>query len=386
MTPTIYRIEFPSGATYIGATVNFKERRRTHMRHGRRGEAVNEKMRAEFAQCKHPTITPLASGFDRNTLHELEAVLIAQEMPTLNINMTPTAIPNEDCSMGKKFGRYASIKQAAFDMGVSYTTLKRAHAKHGAAAAGIDFARTKKKPPRVKLVGPPDPRENQFLLSVNGWQRKSELARALGVTKKTIAGRMGRGSTTLEAYTTPKGKTRPSCAPYVHPGPGVVARCCTRYDTNYHVFTDRKRRGWNTLQALGITQPPPQRKPQVRKATMTLQGITKTLDAWALSTGVKKATLVARKKFGWTDAQVLGQEPSVQANRENSARAARAEQASKRATKHITYKGVTGGISQVCRHFGIPDSQIRSRLKLGWTLEDAFEIKAGNYSARATKQ
>ena len=118
---------------------------------------------------------------------------------------------------------------------------------------------------------------------------------------------------------------------------------------------------------------------------MTLQGITKTLDAWALSTGVKKATLVARKKFGWTDAQMLGLEPGRQTNRENAARAEREEQDAKRVARHITYKGVTGGISQVCRHFGVPDSQVRSRLKLGWTLEDAFEVKAGNYSARVAK-
>lgn len=264
MTPTIYKIEFPSGATYIGATVNLKARTKKHRQQARKHTSVNSKLAAAFVECRTPTFTAIASGFCRDSLHLLERDIIAQDQPTLNVNATPHPIN-------------APVV--------------------GTSAAGV----------------------------------------------------------------------------------------CRRYSTKYHVFMDRKRRGWNTLQALGLTQPPPQRKPQVRKATMTLQGVTKTLDAWALSIGIKKATLVARKKFGWTDAQMLGLEPGRQTNRENSARAARAEQDAKRSARQITYKDVTGGISQVCRHFGVPDSQVRSRLKLGWTLEEAFEGRYRNSDIGKTK-
>lgn len=252
MALTIYKIEFPDGASYIGATVDFKSRVKNHKQQARKGCSVNTKLATAFAKYPSPVFTPIANGFSRETLHLLERDVIAQEQPTLNVNNCPHPInpPVE-----------------------------------GTSTAGV----------------------------------------------------------------------------------------CRRYNTAYHVFKDRKRRGWNTLQALGLTPPPPQRTPQVRKATMTLQGVTKTLDAWELTTGTKKATLVARKKFGWTDEQVLGLAPSAQTNRENMARAVREEIEAKRQAKSITYKGVTGGISAVCRHFGVPDSQIRSRLKLGWTLEQAFE-------------
>ncbi len=48
MTPTVYKIEFPDGKCYIGSTVNFPERRRTHLRHGARGEAVNPRLAEQF--------------------------------------------------------------------------------------------------------------------------------------------------------------------------------------------------------------------------------------------------------------------------------------------------------------------------------------------------
>ena len=131
MKPIIYLIEFPSGATYIGATVNFKDRCRTHLRHGRLGQAVNARMKAEFAKGQPPNITQLASGFDRDTLHDLERVLIAQEQPTLNVNADPTPIPSENGGRAKPIAGHPSIKAAALSLGVPYNTLKNRIRRHG---------------------------------------------------------------------------------------------------------------------------------------------------------------------------------------------------------------------------------------------------------------
>ena len=131
MTPTIYRIDFPTGDFYIGATVNFSSRRRTHLRAFRGQRAASSKLAKAFATHDVCGIYEIASDFGRETLHLLEAEVIAQERPTLNVNPRPTQLPGYVCGKSTPFGPHESLKDAAKALGVGYGAVKSAAKKCG---------------------------------------------------------------------------------------------------------------------------------------------------------------------------------------------------------------------------------------------------------------
>lgn len=128
MIPTVYKIEFPDGKFYIGSSVNFPERRRTHLRHGARGKAVNPLLAEQFRTYPICAIYQIATGFNRETLHELEAQIMLLENPTLNL-IVPTPLPAYYDGSAKPFGPYASIREASQRIPCCYGTLKRLHQK-----------------------------------------------------------------------------------------------------------------------------------------------------------------------------------------------------------------------------------------------------------------
>lgn len=131
MKPIIYKIEFPDGSSYIGATTRFSERRRRHLQSKKRG-AVNARVAAKFREFAVCGIYEVACALSMDSLHELEAQVIAQEQPNLNVNLEPHPISvgnkrrvRKPSTPPKKFGPYPSIGQAARALGVSHPYLTR---------------------------------------------------------------------------------------------------------------------------------------------------------------------------------------------------------------------------------------------------------------------
>lgn len=286
MTPTIYRIEFPDGKFYIGATKNFAKRRRDHLQAARKGEAVNTKLSDAFKQHGTCAIYQIASGFSLETLHMLEGAIIAQELPALNVVLQPT---------------------------------------------------------RLNLSNLPRPRGNptpERLISAGGVTRTlTEWVQVSGVSKPAIYSRIYAGWTEAQAVgATPRAKKTNQ------PGEANVKR---RYI----------EAGGNRL----------------------------TLDQWAAKLGITAGTIQGRLRLGWTEAQAVGIEPSAGAIKAEKATKAADGKLAKKQASQITYKGVTGSISDVCRHHGVQDSTIRSRIALGWLVDEAFEVPLHNYRHQPKK-
>lgn len=92
MTPTVYKIEFPDGRFYIGATTRFSVRKQEHMKSFRKGRAVNHGLTAAYKEYQTCTIYEVASAQSLGVLHELEAQVIRDHNPSLNVNKRPSQI------------------------------------------------------------------------------------------------------------------------------------------------------------------------------------------------------------------------------------------------------------------------------------------------------
>jgi hypothetical protein len=126
MIPVIYQIEFPDGASYVGATTNFSARRSAHLRVARGGgKETNPKLTAYLRRYPVCGIYTIASGFSHKTLHLLEAQIIADRQPALNVNLVPTRVPSTYETGARPWGGYASLAQASRELCVPYRTIKR---------------------------------------------------------------------------------------------------------------------------------------------------------------------------------------------------------------------------------------------------------------------
>lgn len=130
MKPVIYKIEFPDGSSYIGATTCFTKRRQQHL--AQRRKKVNGKLAAKMLHFPVCGIYVVASALSLGVLHEVEAQVIAQETPDLNVNLEPHPIfigskhrVRKPPTPSKPFGPYQSIGKAARAMGVSHPYLTR---------------------------------------------------------------------------------------------------------------------------------------------------------------------------------------------------------------------------------------------------------------------
>lgn len=184
----VYRIEFPDGSFYIGSTVNFAERRSTHLRHGRKGKAVNSALQAKFDQYPICGIYQVACGFARDTLHLLEAEIIEQENPPLN-KARPSPLPPPGTGKSKPWGQWPSLHDAARAMNLSYRQMKYLSARYGSLEAHKAYLKRKaEKAPR------PEKKPNPLLIEVNGKLGfpKQHLG-TLGISRATYRKRRARG-------------------------------------------------------------------------------------------------------------------------------------------------------------------------------------------------
>ena len=270
MRPVVYVIQFPSGKLYVGATNNFPERRRTHLRHARKGKAVNKLLQAEFAKYPICAIYELEVGASRETLHELEQEYIDALGPELNVLNIPNRLPAPNEGKPRPWGPYASLAEAARKTGLTYKVVKylaRRPYDQELLEGRVTKPPKKRRPP--KLVGPPDPHKNKYLQLVEGtwdWPRNhrrregiaknlrwtkehskpigpypsmSAACRDTGLNHATLLLRLRAGWTDEEALFTPPGGRRATsrksyhCAEHPHdhegglgkiPGPSAVAR------------------------------------------------------------------------------------------------------------------------------------------------------------------
>lgn len=86
MKPVIYRIDFPDGNFYVGATTDFSRRRQRHLQRNR--PATNKKLAEQFQKHHTACVYQVASLLPGQPLLELESMYIQQEQPTLNTWLT----------------------------------------------------------------------------------------------------------------------------------------------------------------------------------------------------------------------------------------------------------------------------------------------------------
>ena len=311
MKPVVYRIEFPDGNFYIGSTVNFQSRRVSHLRAFRGKATSSSKLTGAFHANRVCGIYVIASGFSRESLHLLEADLIAQERPTLNTNTSPTPLAPPGCGGSKPFGPYPSLKDAAVALNMPYGSLKLL-AKHNSYDQLVAYLGVRRTKQEGKFVGPPDPRENCTLVYAFGsWSRRADVYKATGVSSGTAMHRRRKGASFEQSV-------RPLQSPM---GPALKTRVCRRYNVGVPVFDRRRSNGMNTLQALGLTPRPENcmRRPKVRERILEAGGLKLTVKQWAARMGVSPGVLHARLSAGWSVEQVVGLEKRpVQIRREET--------------------------------------------------------------------
>lgn len=85
MNPVVYEAVFSSGRRYVGVTTNFAARRWNHRYEMRYGKHHNPRVQAEYDACGIPVFRALATCLDPEARFELEAQLIEQTQPELNM-------------------------------------------------------------------------------------------------------------------------------------------------------------------------------------------------------------------------------------------------------------------------------------------------------------
>lgn len=358
MTPTIYRIEFPDGRFYIGATVNFAERRRTHLRHARKTKSVNPTLQKAFDAHPICGIYQVASGLSRDTLHLLETEIIRQEKPPLNRNIAPTRLPPKYSGASKPWGPYKCLRDAATALGVSYAAVKKVAYRYSHEAY-VERLATPSKP---KLQGPPDPRRRSDLIKLStGWHRRADVCKVSGdIARK----RRSLGWEHDASYTTPAGCRNPDRVQV------SAAKVVERYGVDPGLYYSRRFKGWTTYEALGLTPRPEPRRAKVKKRMITAGGQRLPLDVWAKKLGVAPSVIHGRLHNGWSEAEAVGVEKrQLEVERE----ARKAAQAARKVTRETyTHKGFTGTLGQICREFGYNYPRASTRRNLGWVFEDWF--------------
>lgn len=357
MTPTVYHIDFPDGQFYVGATVNFSERRRTRLRHGRKQRAVNPRLQAAFDIHKICCIYPIASGLSRDDLHLVETAVIAQETPPLNINTRPTRIPGRYSGATKPWGPHKCLRDAAKALGVTYTAAKKAAQRTSYEGYAVYVAG--RAPKRPILFGPPDPRKNSRLVFVAaGWHRRVDVRK---VSQSTYECRRKAGGSVEDALSVPLGHWRRKSA----------AAVCARYGVDPNTYYARRALGWTLHEALGLKPRTVKGKPTVKKRLITAGGLSMPLDAWAKRLGVKPSTIHGRLALGWSEEEAVGvKKRAVVLEREARA----AKQAERKRLRAVyTYQGHTGTLSEICKALGASYPLASNRRYRGLPIEQWFE-------------
>lgn len=188
-------------------------------------------------------------------------------------------------------------------------------------------------------------------------------SKELDIGYQTLHSRLLRLGWSVErALTTPVKTTSgaPVTHVYTHEGRTQELRDWAKeLDMGYHILYGRFRRGWSVKRAL--TTP---RKPQGK--FITYDGQTQRVSDWAKELGVHSHTLHSRLNAGWTIKEAF---TTPLRQKRTSYRHPRA--------RLYTYDGRTQSLLEWARELGFAKGTLISRLKLGWTVEQALSL--GHY-------
>lgn len=343
----IYTIQFPSGALYVGATSRFNARQAMHRRAARGKDRTSHVLAKQLRTEPGWEMQPIACGFDRETLHLLEAQVIATLRPTLNCLSEPTPLaplnpkrrPRGDATLAKRFGPYDSMRVASKALGTSRSQLRRmgSYEAYMASKSKPEPKRQRKAPAKI---GPTDPRNLPQLVNQNGWYWPYQLRQ-----KK------------------PSNPPKPF-GPY----PSINAAC----------------------RALGVTPPTLtkhasyeayikyQEIKHMRTRHITAAGRTKSITDWSKETGVSANTIYQRLFRGVPPEQAVGLEPLPRQVKSKKAQEKRqAQQAAKKPPAQYTVRGVTGTLKTLAEHYGVTLETVKARMKAGRDVETALTVAAG---------
>jgi len=366
MIPTVYKIEFPDGSCYIGSTVNFQERRRTHLRHGARGEAVNKKLAEKFKKYPVCGIYQVATATSREKLHLVEQQVMFDVQPDLNVHISPDPLPAYYDGAAKPLGPHPSVRVAAHVLGVTYHDMKR-----WARRCNYDYPKILESlakittPTKPQGTHPLDPRKQSALVNLgSGWERRSDILAAHSVTPSMYEDRRESGWSVEAAMTTPpKGAFVGPHKPRMYSEYREVAAGVPAY-----LYKSRIKAGWTEAQALGLEIRKVQ--PNVKKRHITIDAITKTLDQWCAGMGLTKSQVYGRLSLGWTEREALGFDtPKHIAKRAD----AKALEKSKRDAKLLTIGRYTGRPAALAREFGMTDYEFKVARAAGFGTPD-YEV------------
>lgn len=292
MKPVIYKIEFPDGSSYIGATTRFAERRRQHLQHHRRG-ATNKNLAEKFSTYPVCGIYVVASALSLESLHELEAQLIAQDLPDLNFNRQPTPITlgnqrrmRKPAAQARPFGPYASTREAARKLGTS-----RSHIRRYSSYEAFIAARQPRPSKKQAKCGPPDPRKLTACVRLeSGWYYRSEIRK---VSPATVRKRMASGMTLEQALLRDPPRSKPF-------GPFESTASAARALGLSHTHLARL----GSYEAYLQSREPHDMSHQIRIAVGDL---CLTIKQWSAKNNTPESTIHARRRYGWTDAEAVGE-------------------------------------------------------------------------------
>jgi hypothetical protein len=114
--------------------------------------------------------------------------------------------------------------------------------------------------------------------------------------------------------------------------------------------------------------------PKCEHPTYTIDGVTKTLPAWAAERGVNVPTVRGRMRLGESIEQAL--DPNIRKPEpyKYKQRPPKAEKVLTRPRKYYTVNGETLTLNGWSDRFGIPYSTLRYRLRTGFTIEEALNL------------
>lgn len=241
MKPVIYRIDFPDGNFYVGATTDFSGRRKHHLQRNR--PAANKKLAEQFQKHHTACVYQVASLLPGQPLLELESMYIQQERPTLNTWLTQCKRLDGRTALSSVLRRY-NVDQVLYihRRKTGWTLHEALNLK----------PRTPPKRPKVK----------QRIIEVGGRSMPLKAwAKLAGVSPGVIHSRLGNGWTEAQAVG-------------VEPPP-----------------SSEKRQRAATKRAEKAARPP--------KPTYTVRGFTGTIPEIARHFNLTHQLVYGRRKLGW---------------------------------------------------------------------------------------
>ena len=213
----------------------------------------------------------------------------------------------------------------------------------------------------------------------------SEMCRHYKITKSAYSSRIERGWTLEEALTIPIGERRPNTKPLSgtaiqvkdHLGKTYdsMTEMCNAYGIALSTYINRINRGFTVEEALTFQKHKinPNIKPKWARSIpiMDHHGVQyDSITEMFSSYGIKRSTYECRIKRGWTLEEAL-----TTPKGENRPGTKRTSKNAKQAKDHlgITYKSITEMLS--C--YGLSLNIYNSRIKRGWTLEEALTTPKG---------